>query len=121
MSAAANPTVLVSGTDAAQASGGARGPSIPWYIWTGVVAVLCSTVGGVWDVSWHRTIGRDTFWTPAHMLIYLCGVLAGIVGIFLVTQCTLGRNAQLRAASVSILGLRAPLGVFLAGWAAWPC
>jgi len=20
-----------------------------------------------WDISWHRSIGRDSFWTPAHM------------------------------------------------------
>jgi len=85
-----------------------------------VIAVTCATAGGVWDVSWHRSIGRDTFWTPAHMLIYLCGVLAGVVGLFLVAKCTFGpetpTNAELRAASVSVLGLRAPLGVFLAGW-----
>ena len=24
-------------------------------------------IGILWDISWHRTIGRDTFWTPAHM------------------------------------------------------
>ena len=94
----------------------ARAPSIPWTVWTGVAAVTCSTVGGVWDVSWHRSIGRDTFWTPAHMLIYLCAVLAGIVGLTLVLKCTFGRDPELRAASVGILGLRAPLGVFLAGW-----
>jgi hypothetical protein len=97
-----------------------RGPAVPWYLWTGVVAVTCSTVGGAWDVSWHRSIGRDTFWTPAHMLIYLCGVLAGVVGLYLVGKCTFGpetpANAQLRASSVGVLGLRAPLGVFLAGW-----
>src|SRR2546422_9886753 len=23
--------------------------------------------------SWHRSIGRDTFWTPAHLAIYLAG------------------------------------------------
>jgi hypothetical protein len=89
---------------------------IPWYIWVGVAAVTSSTVGGAWDVSWHRSIGRDSFWTPAHMLIYACGVLAGVAGIFLVLQCTLGRDSRLRASSVSVLGLRAPLGVFLAGW-----
>ena len=31
-----------------------------------------------WDISWHRSIGRDTFWTPAHIDIYFCGVLAGL-------------------------------------------
>jgi hypothetical protein len=54
------------------------------------------------------------------MLIYACGVLAGIVGLWLVFNATFGRNTQsnlaLRNASVNILGLRAPLGVFLAGW-----
>ena len=88
----------------------------PWYIWTGVAAVTSATIGGAWDVSWHRSIGRDSFWTPAHMMIYLCGVLAGIVGLWLVTQSTLNRDPALRAASVSVFGLHAPLGVFLAGW-----
>ena len=47
-------------------------------------------------------------------MIYLCGVLAGIVGLFLVARTTLNRDPALRAASVSVFGLRAPLGVFLA-------
>ena len=89
---------------------------IPWYLWTGALAVTSASIGGSWDVSWHRSIGRDSFWTPAHMAIYLCGVLAGIVGLWLVAQATLNRDPVLRAASVSIFGLRAPLGVFLAGW-----
>src|SRR6201992_1633315 len=90
--------------------------AIPWYIWVGVVAITSSTIGGAWDVSWHRSIGRDTFWTPAHLAIYACGVLAGIVGIVLTLQCTFGKDKRMRDTSVSILGLRAPLGVFLAGW-----
>ena len=94
-----------------------RSPSpIPWYIWVGVVAITSSSIGGAWDVSWHRSIGRDTFWTPAHMAIYACGVLAGIICAWLIAQCTFGHDAELRAASVSVFGLRAPLGIFLAGW-----
>jgi hypothetical protein len=91
-------------------------PSVPWYIWTGVIAVTSASIGGAWDVSWHRSIGRDTFWTPAHLAIQACGVLAAVVGIWLVAQCTLDRDPEMRAASVSVLGLRAPLGIFLAGW-----
>jgi len=116
MSILANPPSVAPHTIASTAVSPARASAIPWYIWLGVAAVTSSTIGGIWDVSWHRSIGRDSFWTPAHMLIYLCGVLAGIVGLFLVTQCTIGRDPHLRAASVNILGLRAPLGVFLAGW-----
>jgi hypothetical protein len=90
--------------------------SIPWYIWAGVVAITSSSIGGAWDVSWHRSIGRDSFWTPAHMAIYACGVLAGIICAWLIARCTFGHDAELRAASVSVFGLRAPLGIFLAGW-----
>ena len=118
MSTAASPDVLAH----TQARAGlasqvrAAGASVPWTIWAGVAAVTSANIGGAWDVSWHRTIGRDTFWTPAHMMVYLCGVLAGVVGLYLVAQSTFGRNAEARASSISVLGLRAPFGVFLAGW-----
>src|ERR1700759_5277789 len=94
-------------------SGGSR---VPWYLWFGALAVTSASIGGAWDVSWHRSIGRDTFWTPAHLAIQACAILAAIVGIWLAARATLNRDPELRAASVSILGLRAPLGVFLAGW-----
>lgn len=95
----------------------ARHPSpIPWYIWVGVVAITSSSIGGAWDVSWHRSIGRDTFWTPAHLAIYACGVLAGIICCWLIVQTTFLRDPELSAASVNVFGLRAPLGIFLAGW-----
>ena len=100
----------------ARAYATASNAGVPWYSWTGAAAVTSATVGGSWDVAWHRSIGRDSFWTPAHMMIYLCGVLAGIVGLWLVAQTTMNRDPELRAASVSVFGLRAPLGVFLAGW-----
>src|SRR6201996_953010 len=81
--------------------------AIPWYIWVGALAITSATIGGAWDVSWHRSIGRDSFWTPAHMAIYACGVLAGLVGVWLVMQSTLNRDRELRAASVSMFGLHA--------------
>jgi len=94
-----------------------RSPSsIPWYIWVGALAITSSSIGGAWDVSWHRSIGRDTFWTPAHMAIYACGVLAGIICAWLIAKGTFGHDDALKAASVKVFGLRAPLGVFLAGW-----
>jgi hypothetical protein len=94
-----------------------RHPSaIPWYIWLGVAAITSSSIGGAWDVSWHRSIGRDSFWTPAHMAIYACGVLAGIICTWLIVKSTFLRDPELTAASVNVFGLRAPLGIFLAGW-----
>lgn len=90
--------------------------TVPWYVWGGVLAVTSASVGGAWDVSWHRSIGRDTFWTPAHMAIYACGVLAAVICGYLIFATTFGRSAGKKAASVSVLGFRAPLGAFIAAW-----
>lgn len=116
MSTAAHPPVGFVPTTPSRAVAHAPAAGVPWYIWTGVAAVTSANFGGSWDVAWHRSIGRDSFWTPAHLLIQLCGILAGIVGLWLLVRATTNRDPQLRAASVSVFGLRAPLGVFLAGW-----
>jgi hypothetical protein len=89
---------------------------VPWYVWCGVVAVTSAVIGGAWDVSWHRSIGRDSFWTPAHMAIYACGVLAAIVCGYLIFATTFGSSEYLKRTSVKVLGFRAPLGAFLAAW-----
>jgi hypothetical protein len=93
-----------------------RSTSAPWYVWCGVLAITSAAIGGAWDVSWHRSIGRDTFWTPAHMAIYACGVLAAIICGYLIFATTFSHSAKLRAASVNVLGFRAPLGAFIAAW-----
>lgn len=90
--------------------------NVPWYLWCAVLAVTSVTIGAHWDVSWHRSIGRDTFWTPAHMAIYLCGVLAGICCGYLILNTTFRRPPELIASSVSVFGFRGPLGAFLAAW-----
>jgi hypothetical protein len=117
MSTATNhPAVFGSPSAVAGVEVRTRSAAVPWYIWVGVLAITSSSIGGAWDVSWHRTIGRDTFWTPAHMAIYACGVLAGVICSWLIVKCTFFRDPELAGASVSVFGLRAPLGVFLAAW-----
>jgi hypothetical protein len=81
-----------------------------------VLAVTSAAVGVLWDISWHRSIGRDTFFTPAHVAIYLCGVLAGISCGYLILVTTFGKNQELRNTSVRISGFRGPLGAFIAAW-----
>src|SRR5258708_13011493 len=88
----------------------------PWYIWLCVLALTSAIVGIHWDISWHRSIGRDTFWTPAHMAIYLCGVLAGVVSGYLILSTTFNPASPLRESSVSMWGFRGPLGAFIAAW-----
>jgi len=52
-----------------------RSKSIPWTVWTSVIATASAVAGGVWDISWHVSIGRDTFWTAPHLLIQLCAAI----------------------------------------------
>ena len=93
-----------------------RASSIPWFVWCTVVAVTSAMIGGHWDISWHRSIGRDAFWTAPHIAIYLCGVLAGVSSAYLILSTTFRPDAELRDASVSMWGFRGPLGAFVAAW-----
>ena len=90
--------------------------AVRWYVWCSIVGVISAMIGAHWDISWHRSIGRDTFWTPAHIAIYLCGVLAGISSAYLILATTFGSRVDLKAASVKIWGFRGPLGAFLNAW-----
>ena len=86
---------------------------IPWYVWCLVAGTCSAVIGGVWDISWHKSIGRDSFWTPAHMLIYLCGVLAAAGSAVPILTATFRPDSPLRGASVRMWGFRGPIGAFL--------
>jgi hypothetical protein len=89
---------------------------IPWYVWTSALAVTATSAGLYWDISWHMSIGRDTFWTPAHLAIHFGAVVAGISSAFLILSTTFGKNADQRAASVKMWGFYGPLGAFVSLW-----
>ena len=90
--------------------------AIPWYLWASVIGVTSAMIGVHWDISWHRSIGRDTFWTPPHIAIYLCGVIAGIWSAYLILATTFGRLPAVRASSVRMWGFHGPLGAFVTAW-----
>lgn len=96
--------------------GEARLPSSTWILWAVVLASTCVIVGLLWDISWHRTIGRDSFLTPAHTAIYLGGLVAGLSCGWLVLRTTFGESAEARAASVRFWGFRGPLGAWVCIW-----
>jgi hypothetical protein len=50
----------------------------PLHLAAVVIGATSILIGILWDISWHRTIGRDTFWTPAHIAVYFGGTLAGL-------------------------------------------
>jgi len=107
----------LSGSLARPASASLRdGHRIPWYLWCATAAVTSAYIGGYWDISWHRSIGRDSFWAAPHLAMYACGILAGLSAAYLIVLATFGGDPQLRARSVRIWGLRGPLGAFICAW-----
>ena len=91
---------------------------LPWPILLVVLGVTSSAVGGIWDISWHMTIGRDTFWTPAHIAIYLGGSTGGLTAGWMALRMTFFASPAERAGGVTLLGFRAPLGAWMAIWGA---
>ena len=109
---------------------------IPWYLWCAALAVTSAYVGGYWDISWHRSIGRDSFWSAPHIAIYACGVLAALSSAYLIFTATFppspkngfsppspqggygeaGTAASLRGTGVRIWGLSGPIGAFISAW-----
>ncbi|HEY6967912.1 MAG TPA: hypothetical protein VJA94_01810 [Candidatus Angelobacter sp.] len=94
----------------------ARTRRIPWFIWASVAAAGCIVSGVYWDISWHQSIGRDTFWTPAHLLIQFGAVLGGFYAAWLIFSTSFSRNPAAKQASVNVLGFRGPMGAFIAAW-----
>jgi hypothetical protein len=89
--------------------------TIPWPVAGSVLAVTSAMIGAQWDISWHRSIGRDAFLTAPHLAIYLAGVLGGIVAASLILGTTFGPKEG-RACAVRVFGFRGPLGAFVMAW-----
>jgi len=91
---------------------------VHWSIYAVLFASTSVILGVIWDISWHRTIGRDTFWTPAHIGIYLGGVVAGLTCAWLALRTTFAGSPSDRGAAVRFWGFRAPLGAWVCIWGA---
>src|SRR5687767_15998736 len=95
--------VLVEDADAADSP-------YAWHAPTVVFAAVCVMIGVYWDISWHMSIGRDSFWTPAHLLIQAGGLTAGVTSGYVALRTTFGAKPAARDHAVSFWGFRAPLG-----------
>jgi hypothetical protein len=107
--------------DARQISGvlSIRSPlTVPWSIYSVLFASTSVILGVIWDISWHRSIGRDTFWTPAHLAIYLGGVVAGLTCGWVALQTTFAGSERDRGTAVRFWGFSAPLGAWVCIWGA---
>ena len=90
--------------------------ALPWALPAVLLASAAIVVGILWDISWHKTIGRDTFWTPPHLLEQVGAIVAGVSCGWLVLQTTFAGSDRQRAESVRFWGFRGPLGGWLTIW-----
>ena len=91
---------------------------LPWQLAAVVFAATSVIVGLIWDISWHMTIGRDTFWTPAHLAIYTGGAVAGLACGFEVLRRSFFSAAK-PVDGVTVWRLfNGPLGGWLCIWGA---
>jgi len=92
--------------------------SVPWYVVGVTAAATAVYIGVIWDISWHMTIGRDTFWSPPHLMTYLAAILVAISCGYVALKTSFAGSTEERARSVGFWGLRAPLGAWVCTWGA---
>jgi hypothetical protein len=82
----------------------------------GVTLLAClivASAGLAWDIEWHTYIGRDSFLTPPHAVLYGGVAAAGLVGLAGVLLESWRRDPD----TASLLGVfRAPVGLFVTGF-----
>lgn len=82
-----------------------------------VLSAAAIVIGLIWDISWHRTIGRDTLFSPPHVLEYIAAIVAGVSCGWLILQTTFDdRRTADRASAVTFWGFRGPLGTWVTVW-----
>ena len=87
-----------------------------WPLYAVLFSSVAIVVGLIWDISWHRTIGRDTFWSPPHVLEQIAAIVAGSSCGWLVLQMTFRGSPADQAAGVRFWGFRGPLGAWVCIW-----
>jgi len=78
-----------------------------------LACLLVASAGLAWDIAWHTYIGRDSFLTPPHAVLYGGVAAAGVVGLAGVLLESWRRDPG----TTSLLRVfRAPLGLFVTGF-----
>jgi hypothetical protein len=67
-----------------------------------------------WDFSWHRSVGRDTFFTPPHVLLYAGALSSCVAAATAILRSGWPKSVVTRG--VRVWGFEAPLGAFAVAW-----
>ena len=100
-----------------ESSADVRHAGVPaWPLKAVLFSSICIAAGLLWDLSWHNTIGRETFWNLPHLLEQVAAVVAGLSCASLVLHITFNAGRYQRAESLRLLGFSGPLGAWVTLW-----
>jgi hypothetical protein len=83
------------------------------FIFGGILAGALAMWGVYFDTAWHRTVGRDTFFSLPHLFIYGGGFLVWTSDVVAIALATRGRLRDLGGIVLTFGPLRLPLGFAL--------
>jgi hypothetical protein len=113
-------TIAQSAADALAADAPARtadrAPAIVRTASAVLLAAAMIAVGLTWDIAWHRSVGRDTFWTAPHVVEYLAALLVGLSCGGLILRSSFAAAAPGRDRMVRFWGFRGPFGAWVCVW-----
>jgi hypothetical protein len=99
------PTPLMPAPGTVRSPAAEKKGAIPLHIYAVSLAALLTMVGVLWDISWHRTIGRDKFLSPPHILIYLGAIFAGLFSGIQVLYNSFFRKQVSQATAIRVWGI----------------
>lgn len=93
--------------------------SVPLHVYAVTLSSLCIIIGLRWDISWHGSVGRDTFLTPPHVMVYLGAITGGLFsGIQVLLNC-FSAKTEVKQMHVKIWWIfYSPLGGLFCIWGA---
>jgi len=91
-------------------------PAIVRTTYAVVLASALIAIGLIWDISWHRSVGRDTFWTAPHLVEYVAAILVATSCGWLILRSTFSAAPTERDRTVRFWGFRGPVGAWVSVW-----
>jgi hypothetical protein len=97
----------------------ASSASIPVYVYAVSLASLLIVAGILWDIAWHKSIGRDKFLSPPHILLYLGAIFAGLFSGIQVLRNSFRPTEEKKGSLIRVWGIfYSSLGALFCIWGA---
>lgn len=84
-----------------------------WVLFGGHAIAIWGTQ---WDIQWHLTIGRDSFWIAPHVMTYSGVTILVLASLGVLAWMTVRGGEALEPGTIRVFGLRGTPGYHLAAW-----